>query len=274
MDWTEAENRLIVEDHFSMLKKQLGNIPYSKSEHRRLLQQKIDRSDASIEFKHRNISAILELFGFETLTGYLPAKNYQTLLAQIIDEMKLIAKLETQSTELENTYELSESAALFAEQPPEKLLHSIGVPEDIRRIARKYDPVLRDLHNRQLGIAGERRIYEREIELLKKGDRLDLAKKVEWTSQEQGDGAGYDIKSFSADGTENFIEVKTTFGSKRTPFYISDNEVEFSREAAHRYKLTRLYDFRREPKLYELRAPLDSFVFLSPVVYRAGFGEM
>ena len=88
------------------------------------------------------------------------------------------------------------------------------------------------MQNRALGSAGERLIFEREIELLTAADRLDLAKKVEWTSQEKGDGTGYDIKSFRLDGSEKFIEVKTTNGSKRTPFYISDNELEFSNDAA------------------------------------------
>lgn len=256
-----------------MLEKQMRNIPYNKSEHRRLLQNKIGRSEASIEFKHRNISAILELLGFEILTGYLPAKNYQNLLARIIEETISATKFQSQPVTPEDTYELSETGTLFSEAPPEKLLHAVNVPEHIRRLAKRFDPVLRDMQNRKLGIAGERRIYEREIELLKQSDRLDLAKKVEWTSQERGDGAGYDIKSFNTDGSEKFIEVKTTFGSKRTPFYISDNELEFSREAGQRYRLNRVYDFRKGAAFYELNAPLDKFVFLSSVVYRAGFDE-
>ena len=38
-----------------------------------------------------------------------------------------------------------------------------------------------------------------------------------------GDGAGYDILSFETDGTERFLEVKTTVGYERTPFFISPN---------------------------------------------------
>ncbi len=89
-------------------------------------------------------------------------------------------------------------------------------------------------------------VFEQEKEFLMRSNQLDLAKKVEWTSQEKGDGAGYDIKSFTLGGAERFIEVKTTNGAKRTPFYISDNELTFSREAGHRYCLRRLYDFRKE----------------------------
>ena len=86
MDWSEKEIRLIVEDYFSMRQMQLKDIPFSKSEHRRALVSKIGRSEGSIEFKHRNISAILDLLGFEYVSGYLPAKNYQKLLSQVIEE--------------------------------------------------------------------------------------------------------------------------------------------------------------------------------------------
>jgi hypothetical protein len=270
MDWSEEEVGLIIEDYFSMLQKQMRNIPYNKSEHRRSLREKINRTDGSIEFKHRNISAILELLGFEILTGYLPAMNYQSLLASKIEQA--ISKSGVDSPEATTAANgFGEARELFTEQPPDKLLIPTDTPEFIKRLIKKFDPAQRDLKNRQLGEAGERTMFEYEIDFLMKSNRVDLAKKVEWTSQERGDGAGYDIKSFALDGTETFIEVKTTNGAKRTPFYISDNELEFSREAAHRYRLRRLYDFRKEARLYELNAPLDDFIFLAPVVYRAGF---
>lgn len=271
MEWSEEEVRLIIEDYFSMLQKQKRNIPYNKSEHRRVLREKVNRTDGSIEFKHRNISAILELLGFEVLTGYLPAMNYQSLLASKIEQAILKCRPDEQREEYSTSSGLGEASQLFVEQPPEKLLIPTDVPEHIKRLIRQFNPAQRDMRNRHLGEAGERLIFDREIDFLTKSNRLDLAKKVEWTSQERGDGAGYDIRSFALDGTETFIEVKTTNGAKRTPFYISDNELEFSREAANRYRLRRLYDFRKEARLYELNAPLDDFIFLAPVVYRAGF---
>ena len=272
MDWSEDEVRLIIDDYFSMLQKQTRNIPFNKSEHRRALREKINRTDGSIEFKHRNISAILDLLGFEILTGYLPAINYQSLLASKIEQAILTSRPDTQEA-VTTASGFGESHQLFAEEPPDKLLMPTDAPEFIRRLVRKFDPAQRDMRNRQLGEAGEKLIFEREIDFLLKSNRTDLAKKVQWTSQELGDGAGYDIKSFSLDGTERFIEVKTTNGSKRTPFFISDNELGFSREAVGRYCLRRLYDFRKDAKLYELNAPLEDFVFLSPAVYRAGFGD-
>lgn len=272
MDWSEDEVRLIIEDYFLMLQKQTRNIPYNKSEHRRALREKINRTDGSIEFKHRNISAILDLLGFEILIGYLPALNYQSLLASKIEQAILTSRPDSQEI-VTTASGFGEAHQLFAESPPDKLLIPVDAPDYIRKLVRQFDPAQRDMRNRQLGEAGERMIFDREIDLLTKSGRADLAKKVQWTSQELGDGTGYDIKSFALDGTEKFIEVKTTNGSKRTPFYISDNELGFSREAASRYSLQRLYDFRKEAKLYELNAPLEDFVFLSPAVYRAGFGD-
>lgn len=46
-------------------------------------------------------------------------------------------------------------------------------------------------------------------------------------SDEQGDGAGFDIISLNDDGTNRFIEVKTTKGSLDTPFYMTENERAF-----------------------------------------------
>ncbi len=43
-------------------------------------------------------------------------------------------------------------------------------------------------------------------------------------SEEQGDGAGFDIMSINYDGTDRYIEVKTTQGSADTPFYMTENE--------------------------------------------------
>lgn len=43
-------------------------------------------------------------------------------------------------------------------------------------------------------------------------------------SEEQGDGAGFDIISLEENGANRYIEVKTTKGSLDTPFYMTENE--------------------------------------------------
>ena len=61
--WTDAENDLIVADYFAMLAADLAGRPYNKAEHNQRLRSQIDRSRPSIEFKHRNISAVLKGLG-------------------------------------------------------------------------------------------------------------------------------------------------------------------------------------------------------------------
>lgn len=46
-------------------------------------------------------------------------------------------------------------------------------------------------------------------------------------SEEQGDGAGFDIISLNNDGKDRYIEVKTTRNNLDTPFYMTENERKF-----------------------------------------------
>ena len=71
--WSRDEVDLIVADYFTMLKAELAGEPYSKAEHNRALQPLLDgRSKSSIEFKHRNISAVLVAMGRRTSTATSP----------------------------------------------------------------------------------------------------------------------------------------------------------------------------------------------------------
>jgi hypothetical protein len=106
---------------------------------------------------------------------------------------------------------------------------------------------------------------------LKALGRDDLALKVRWVSQEDGDGAGYDIASFTPDGRPRLIEVKTTNGWERSPFYISRNELAVAEVRQAEWCLFRLWNFSREPKAFELRPPLGAHVSLMPVSYQASF---
>ena len=102
-------------------------------------------------------------------------------------------------------------------------------------------------------------------------ERADLAKKVRWVSKEEGDGAGYDILSFDPRGDKRFVEVKTTIGSNTTPFFVSRNEHAFAERNSDHYCLFRIFNFRKEPRAFELNGKLEKFVHLSPEAYRADF---
>jgi hypothetical protein len=66
---------------------------------------------------------------------------------------------------------------------------------------------------------------QHEAATLERAGRPDLAHAIRWVSEQDGDGAGYDISSFDPDGRPWLIEVKTTNGWDRTPFFISRNEL-------------------------------------------------
>jgi hypothetical protein len=103
------------------------------------------------------------------------------------------------------------------------------------------DYAVRERANRSLGLAGEKLVVEYEREALRRLGRHDLAAKIRHIAAEEGDGAGYDVLSFRPDGRPRFIEVKTTNGPITSEFFLSPNEVAFSRLHADGYELRRLY---------------------------------
>jgi hypothetical protein len=267
-DWTDEELDLIVADYFSMLNDEVVGISFNKAAHNRLLRSKIDRSQASIEFKHRNVSAVLEKLGLQKIRGYWPAYNFQTAIIDAI-ERYLVANPAAQHPEA-LAMELSEPSQLFVGSPP-TLSPILPMRKDIERLVRKFNPVERDFRNRKLGREGEELVFRFERQRLQLQDRVDLAKKVRWISQELGDGAGYDILSFDHQGNERLLEVKTTVGSDTTPFYITRNELSLSSERPDAFRLCRVFDFSTQPRMFELAPPLKSFVHLSPLSYEASF---
>ena len=93
--------------------------------------------------------------------------------------------------------------------------------------------------------------------------------KVIWVSKDIGDGYGYDVSSFTCDGEQILIEIKTTNGSKTSPFYISEAELAMSEIEEKKYRLYRVFDFARKPYIFELNGPLRQRLSLSVASYRA-----
>jgi hypothetical protein len=137
------------------------------------------------------------------------------------------------------------------------------------RLPRKLDFAQRDENNRRLGYAGEEWTVGFEGHRLDTSGLRELVTQIDWVSARLGDGAGYDIKSFDSATRPRFIEVKTTNGGALTPFNVSRNEVEFSREAGDEFYLYRVFDFSVAPRLFILRGNLVETVALEPVDYRA-----
>jgi hypothetical protein len=267
-DWSPEELELIVDDYFTMLRDEQAGRPYSKTEHRRVLKVRIDRSDGSIEFKHQNISAVLTELGLPTIEGYKPAWNYQSAIFDAIG--RYLSKHSDPIPFIPRPFTaLAEPPELYLGPAPSPRSPGIKRPEPLQRLIRKFDPAARDQLNRALGRAGEERIVEFERRALVAIERPDLARKVRWVSEEEGDGAGYDILSFSPSGAERLIEVKTTRGSNTTPFYLTRNENDVATERPDAFRLYRLYNFSKRPGLFTLTPPLEQVLQLEPMTFRA-----
>jgi len=267
-DWSSAELDLIVADYFAMLKEEQAGETIRKTEHRRTLMKLIQRSNGSIEFKHQNISAVLSGLGLPRIRGYLPARNFQAAITDATGRY-LQAHPDPIPSFAKPSVGFGDSQLLFESAPPTTRPASEKAMKVFERVVRKFDPALRDQLNRALGAAGEELIYERERQLLISADRSDLAKKVRWVSKEDGDGAGYDIRSYDPSGSERWIEVKTTRGGSTTPFYLTRNENEVAKERPDAFRLYRVHDFSRQPGLFTLTPPLDAVLQLEALTFQA-----
>jgi hypothetical protein len=164
----------------------------------------------------------------------------------------------------------------FVEEPPEPVFgpgvyaeRETKEPRSVRP-PRQTDFVRLDADNRNLGRMGEEWVLEFEARRLTDAhQRSDLAKSIVWVSRDEGDGAGFDIRSFNSDASPRLIEVKTTGLAKYHPFYVSPNEVSVSRREADSYHLYRLFRFGRNPGLYILQGAISSTCRLEPAQYSA-----
>ncbi len=271
--WTDEENDLIVADYCAMLAADLAGHRYNKAEHNRRLRTRIDRSRPSIEFKHRNISAVLKGLGESWIPGYMPAFNVQMVLVDAVDRwLRRHPEFQTPAARAMPPTDTRETAQLVIELPP--TLRNHPPPDEFERlqeIARKFEGAARAEGNRALGRAGEGRALAHERALLVGAGRADLAERVRWVSEKDGDGAGYDIESYSPEGPARQIEVKTTNGWERTPFHITRNELDVAEKQPDEWCLFRLWDFAREPRAFELRPPLDAHVTLIASGFEARF---
>jgi Domain of unknown function (DUF3883) len=281
-DWEADEIGPVVAAYFDMLDKDLRGVQVNKTAKYRELSAIIGRTHKSVERKFQNISAVLAKLEEPWIRGLAPLFNIQKALSEAID--KHMSSLGRQSVFVSTlTSKFAEEQVPFLTHPttapafldyiPVPLLVPLPekLPDHVERLVRKFDPVMRDFRAREIGEAGELLVLKHERAKLHQDGRPELARNVRWVSKEDGDGAGYDVKSYDSNGREKFIEVKTTVGSQTTPFFMTRNEKDFADEADDRYRIARIFDFRREPRAFELTSPLESFVRFEPESYRASF---
>ncbi len=251
-----------------MLAADLSRRPYVKSRHRQMLVDQLGRADGSIEFKHQNISAVLDELGMPWIPGYKPRSNYQNAIFDAIDRYltKHPNVLDAVSSAPPETLAPAEVfVASPSLEPPQQ------IPARLQRLVRKFDPVERDHRNRSLGKAGEEFVVDLERRRLRRAERPDLAQKVRWVADEEGDGAGYDVLSFDFSGEERLLEVKTTNGSARTPFFLTRNECDVAKERPEHWRIYRVHWFAKEPRIFTISPPLEQAVNLRTEIWRASF---
>ena len=232
-DWTCEEVEIIVAEYFEMLQKEQAGIPYSKTQTRqRILPLLKNRSNGSVEFKNRNISAVLARMGQPYIRGYLPAYNYQKVLLEDVVLAHLRKRPEIEDVfkrfaEVAPTPHEVDFETMEEKMPAKKMV--LQEPELIYRSPVKVNYIELEQANLVIGTTGESIALAYEKWRLIQAGKESLADTIEWVSQTQGDGLGFDILSRNTNGTDRYIEVKSTKLTKEAPFYFSALENDFSR---------------------------------------------
>lgn len=275
-NWAKKEVCLIVNDYFKMLHLDLKKEKYNKTSSRILLLPQLNnRSEGSIEFKHQNISAILAQVGMPFIKGYKPRFNYQGLL-----EDEVLSYLSQNKIVLEKEFEIFSDEVVFNkpvnEIKFENILDEESVPSIVNESEPSYRPIKinyleREQNNRRLGEEGEKLIIEYEKWRLIKEGKENLANKVEWVSKDVGDGTGFDILSKNNNGSDRYIEVKTTKLTKETPIFLTKNEVSFATLKAKDFYLYRVFNFDSHPRFFMKSGQYENFCKLLPQTFKGYF---
>ena len=223
--WSKEEIELITADYLVMLRAELAGQPYNKAEHRRALQKNLrNRSEQSIEWKHQNITAVLLEAGFPSIDGYMPARNYQRyqfpeiVIQHVSRDVALAGTIEaTVQRQADAIPAIDDILKALVDSPERRPNDNVRDAHARVPTITKVDYVAREASNQRLGKLGEEFAINFEKARLIAAGADSLADRIEHVSVEQGDGLGYDIRSFESDGADRFIEVKTTRFSRYTP---------------------------------------------------------
>src|SRR3984957_12359958 len=140
--WQDDELDAIVADYFTMLAADLSGRPYVKSRHNAALMAHTGRTQGSVEFKHQNISAVLDKLGMPWIPGYKPKRNYQNAIFDAIDRY-----LTSNPAILEPAQTLPTAPSLPSEifvAPPILTAADKPIPERLQRLVPKIYSAARD----------------------------------------------------------------------------------------------------------------------------------
>jgi hypothetical protein len=272
LDWSRAEVEATVADYLDMLLMERRGEAFNKAERNRNLQKLLNRrSHGSVERKHQNISAILIDLGLPYVEGYKPLGNYQQLLREVVEDRvartpDLVALVVAEIERPVTLPTVEDILSVLKAAPPRRERRA---RDRVRRYGRRVNYLLLEARNSALGRAGEEFVLNFErARLINEGQRR-LADRIEHVADTRGDYVGYDILSFEKNGRERLIEVKTTAFGMYTPFFVTPNELETSKDANDRYNVYRLYTFRRNPQMFSLQGAVDTTCQLEPSEFLA-----
>lgn len=274
-DWSKSEIDIIIADYFSMLFDEIAGKPINKTKHRKQILPLLNgRSDGSIEFKHCNISAVLIKLGQPYIKGYQPRYNFQRILLDRVQEFLdnkekiILPQFESFANQTIDAIPLPKFDKWIEDKP---LISTFEEPSEIYFKANKTNFLEKEQRNRSIGDSGEELIIKYEKWRLNNEGKSNLADKIEWVSKEKGDGLGYDILSKNKNGTDRYIEVKSTRLRKETPIFFSKTEYEFSKIKTDQYWLYRVFNIQSSPKMFLANGRFDDFCTIEPVSFKGHF---
>lgn len=268
--WNNFEIESIVSAYKEMLWLQVLQHEFTKSEFNLSVQRKTGRSRASIEFKFRNISAVMSVLQLPEVRGYLPARNFQKALFDCILQWERSGVFKPIIDRLLIRPQRPMDTRVYYVDPPEvkpERSHS-EVRINQQAVSGIHFPSRNDWRY-WLSRAGAEYIYHAEIDRLSQAGQGHLSRKVSWVSESEDYDAGFDVLSFDTVGNERRLGVKTTIGTMHSPFFVTSNEFSVSEAYQKSYRLIRLFEFGTNPKAFELAPPLSDRLKLTPSVYSA-----
>lgn len=115
--------------------------------------------------------------------------------------------------------------------------------ERFRTVMVNYEKLNKE--KKEIGDAGELFVLNDQKKRVK-NTLPEFVKNIRHVSKMDGDGAGYDIRSFDKNGKIIYVEVKTTKGEKKNSFFMSATEYAFYELHKDNYMIARVYEFDKE----------------------------
>jgi len=262
-DWTLTECEVTADAYFEGLERKLRREPYVRVAALRKLVEQTGRPRGAVDRTFQNIDAILHEAELPRLNDGI-SPDVQTLM-RFVTLDPLARRMEWAAAV--PIPPIPPSSRNVFVNPPNRQLNTDNSEVGTRAV--KIDFSEREARNRNIGTTGEEFVLEVERDRLMQRGGRDLAEKAKWVSRELGDGLGYDIESVDEDGEPLLIEVKATLQGKGSLFFVTENELRVARREGKRYRLYRVFDLLRDPKIYVLEGPLEDKLSIQAQVYIA-----